>query len=169
VGQHGPIPKRSQERRRRNKTDSEGAPLEPDIVEVDEEPVTAPEPDENWHSYAIDFYLGCVDSVQAQFFEPSDWQALRMACEVQSRLLKDQPMKVADADGGERIEWVKMPVKGADLSALSKVWSSLMVTEGDRRRLRLEIQRAAATPDLPATAEQVTQDRAALFAIQGGA
>lgn len=168
MGDRGPIPKRSEERRRRNKTDSEGRPNEPDVVEVDEETTVAPPPDENWHSYAADFYESCVDSVQSRFFEPSDWQVLRMACEVQTRMLEDQPMKLVDEDGAERIEWVRMPVRGADLSALAKVWSSLLVTEADRRRLNLEIQRKSREAEAPATAEQVVQSRQGLFGIKGG-
>lgn len=168
MGEHGPIPKRSEERRRRNTTDSEGAPNETEKVVVADGPAEPLPITEHWHDYAKEFYQACIDSAQSRFYEPSDWAALKMACEVQSRLLKPAPMKMTNAEGDEYIEWVVQPIKGADLSALNKVWSSLMVTEGDRRRLRLEIERGADKPREAVTVDQVTQNRAGLFSVPGG-
>lgn len=164
----GPIPKREAERRRRNKTTESGVSLEVEKIVVDEGP-TAPLPmSDHWHDDAKEFYRACINSVQSQFYEQSDWAALKMACETQSRLLKPQPMKMVGEDGSEVIEWVVQPIKGADLNGLSKIWSLLMVTEGDRRRLRLEIERKAGEVKAPATAEQVVQSRAGLFSVKGG-
>ncbi len=165
MGTKGPIPKRSEERRRRNTTDSEGAPNEAEQVEVDEAPVRPLAMNENWHDDAKEFYQACIDSVQSRFYEPSDWAALKMACETQSRMLDDQAVNIGTKEDPE-IVMQPVPIKGADLSALAKVWSSLMVTEGDRRRLRLEIQRKADQPAAPATADQVVASRGALFAVK---
>lgn len=168
MGSKGPIPKRSEERRRRNTTDSEGKPNEAEQVVVDAPPVSPLPVPEHWHADAKELYQAVVDSAFARFYEPSDWAALKFSCEVMSRLLKPQPIKVATADGGEEIQMEKMPVKGADLNALNRIWGSLLLLEGDRRRLQIEIKREADKPKLPATAEQVVANRAALFSVTGG-
>lgn len=164
----GPVPKRSEERRRRNTTTESGAPLETDKVEVDEPPVEPFAPNEKWHPDAAEFYQACIDSAQSRFYEPSDWAALKFVTEVMSRHLKPVPVVTTSADGSTEVEMIKMPIKGADLSALVKAWGVLLVTEGDRRRLRLEIQRGADKPVGPVSAEDVVADRAGLFSIPGG-
>jgi hypothetical protein len=166
MGATGPIPKRTEERRRRNTTTEAGETLEAEKVEVDAPPAPPLPMNEKWHADAKEFYQACIDSVQSRFYEPSDWAALKMACETQSRLLEKVPVVTTDDNGDTKVEMLRMPIKGADLNGLTKLWSLLMVTEGDRRRLRLEIERKAATPDLPATAEQVVQNRAALFSVK---
>src|ERR1051325_4356255 len=85
MGAHGPIPKRSEERRRRNKDDGpamiqapSGAPETlPDL----------PEPDPLWDPIARDWYLSLRESGQAAFYEPSDWAVARYAAELMSRVL----------------------------------------------------------------------------------
>lgn len=166
MGATGPIPKRTEERRRRNTTTEAGENLEAEKVEVDAPPAPPLPMNEKWHDDAKEFYQACIDSVQSRFYEPSDWAALKMACETQSRLLEKVPVVTTDDNGDTKVKMLRMPIKGADLNGLTKLWSLLMVTEGDRRRLRLEIERKAATPDLPATAEQVVQNRAALFSVK---
>lgn len=164
----GPIPKREEERRRRNTTTEAGVPNEAEKVEVDEGPVPSLPMHDHWHDDVKEFYQSVIDSAFSRFYEPSDWAALKFVCETMSRLLKPQPMAVAQADGSVEIEWIKQPIKGTDLSALTKAWGVLLITDGDRRRLRLEIQRGADKPREATTADQVTQDRASLFSIPGG-
>lgn len=163
----GPIPKRTEERRRRNTTTETGMPLETEKVEVDEGPVDPLPINEQWHDDAKEFYQACIDSVQSRFYEPSDWAALKMACEAQSRMLIDQPVNIGTKEDPE-IEMQPVPIKGADLNALTKLWGLLLVTEGDRRQKRLEIQRSADKPRLPASAADVVQTRQGLFSVPGG-
>jgi hypothetical protein len=123
MGAHGPIPKRSEERRRRNKDDG------PELIQAPagqpEDLPELPEPSELWHPIATDWYLSLRESGQAAFYEPSDWAVARYAAELMSRVL----------DCSER------GPNGQLVAALNSVMSSLLTTEGDRRRARLELER----------------------------
>lgn len=122
VGRSGPVPKRSDVRRRRNKpadgVEVTAAPAAPVVVQ--------PEPDPGWHPIARDWFASLSKSGQSAFYEPSDWQTARYVAEGMSRNL-----------GGGRFS--------AQLfAAVMSASSSLLVTEGDRRRLRLELHRGGA-------------------------
>lgn len=116
----GPVPKRSEERRRRNKD-----------VEIDQVasgtdlPCQPPEPSEEWHPIARNWYLSLAESGQAIFYEPSDWMTAFYVTEAMSRSLFS----------GERFS-------GHLFGSIITAASNLLVTEGDRRRLRLELTRA---------------------------
>jgi len=122
MGTRGPIPKRSEERRRANKSDGpklihapSGAPAGlPDL----------PEPDELWHPIASDWYLSLRESGQAAFYQPSDWAVARYAADLMSKVLLSE----------------RGP-NGQLVAALNSVMSSLLTTEGDRRRARMELER----------------------------
>lgn len=118
MGQRGPIPKRSDERIRRNKDD---VPIETiDVIG----PVVVPELGvQDPHPLVVDFYESLKDSAQSRFYEPSDWSYARLAMHVLNDALK-QPRFSAIM-----------------LSSLTSMLSSLLVTEGDRRRVRLEVER----------------------------
>ncbi|MGA4867574.1 hypothetical protein ACPB9J_33615 [Streptomyces lavendulocolor] len=83
-----------------------------------------PEPDELWHPIAQDWYLSLRESGQAVFYQPSDWAMARYAAELMSRALDP-----------ERIP------NGQLIAALNSLMGSLLVTEGDRRRVRVELER----------------------------
>ncbi|MFF8299580.1 hypothetical protein ACF07M_30030 [Streptomyces globisporus] len=122
MGTRGPIPERSEARRRRNKPDG------PDLVQASsgppEEMPDLPEPDPLWHPIASDWYLSLRESGQSAFYEPSDWAMARYAAHVMSQVLM--------SDRGPN---------GQLVAALNSVMSSLLTTEGDRRRARLELER----------------------------
>jgi len=128
MGTRGPIPERSEARRRRNKDDGpellkapSGAPDDlPDL----------PGADPLWHSIAADWYLSLRESGQAAFYQPSDWAVARYAAELMSRVL----------DCSER------GPNGQLVAALNSVMSSLLTTEGDRRRARMELERKKPVP-----------------------
>jgi hypothetical protein len=130
MGAHGPIPKRSEERRRRNKDDG------PELIKASagspENLPDLPEADSSWHSIAADWYLSLRESGQAAFYEPSDWAVARYAAELMSRVL----------DCSER------GPNGQLVAALNSVMSSLLTTEGDRRRARMELERKKSTSKL---------------------
>lgn len=149
----GPIPKRSEERRRRNKdatptikvdlSDALSQQVEipaPPVVTHDKDGNPLDEPEHEWHPIAEEWYLSLTKSGQALFYEPSDWATAYLLAESLSRDLNPQPMAVGQGEDA-RLEWVVIPLKGASLTAYLKGMSSLMTTEGERRRLRIELDR----------------------------
>lgn len=115
----GPVPKRSTERRRRNKP--EGA--EVTTVPAATHSAQCPPADESWHQIARDWYDSLARSGQAVFYEPSDWATARYVAEAMSRGLSSSRFS-------------------AQLfAAVSSAMTELLTTEGARRRARLEIER----------------------------
>lgn len=131
----GPIPQRSDQRRRRNKveglTKSFGAVS--DIIMV-------PDPDANWHPIALEWFMALRESGQSMFYEPSDWVSAKVAAELLSRELNK----------GQKIN-------GQMITAWKQMADELLTTEGARRRAHMELERM--TADL--SAEQAKSDRLA--------
>lgn len=123
----GPPPKRSDQRRRRNKP----AGNQPALTVVDGSGPRAkpksPRVSPSWHPLMKDWFRSLKESGQAVFYEPSDWQTARLLAEVMSQEL----------NSGE-------PVKASMLSEFNRGAAALMTTEGERRRLRVELQAADA-------------------------
>lgn len=159
----GPVPKRSEERRRRNK-DPEGAV---ELVKVDLDNLIAGEVEiplvpEEWDPITLNLWDSLAKSGQAIFYEPSDWATAYAVCEVLDRWLKPQEVRVGkketaelldiDDDGkpvvlrGEEyiFEEKILAMPGGVLTAILKGLASLMALEGDRRRLRIELDRKKA-------------------------
>jgi hypothetical protein len=143
MGVTGPIPKRSEERRRRNKDDG------PELVQAPSAPPAElpdlPEPDPNWHEIATDWYLSLRESGQAAFYQPSDWAVARYAAELMSRGLSSD-----------------RPPNGQYVAALNSVMTSLLTTEGDRRRARIELERKKPAQQAPASVTAIADYRAAI-------
>lgn len=119
MGERGPVPKRSSERRRRNKTEVEVA----SAPSATANPIAAPPPEGHWHDLAREWYEALAASGQARFYEASDWAMARVWAELLSReLMQARPS-----------------------AKMVEAWSSgaaeLLTTEGARRRVRLELQR----------------------------
>lgn len=115
----GPIPKRSDQRRRRNLSSVV------DTVSLAES-VEAPALNlENVHPIAADMYESLKRSGQAQYFEPTDWQRARLMCEMVSRLLY----------AGKLSSML--------YTAIQQDMAALLFTEADRRRVRMEIERGS--------------------------
>ena len=140
----GPPPKKDAERRRRNKTPESGENLSAipaEVVNVDEllvGEVEIPEPDEDWHPIARQMYESVMKSGQVLWMEPSDWSVLYLMCESISRDLKPQVIGITE-DG--EVKKAIIPLKGASLTSYLKGMSELMMLEGSRRKLRLELER----------------------------
>lgn len=121
----GPIPKRDSERIRRNK------PVTPTdtitaigTVDVPDLGLIFP------CDLVIDFWNALKDSAQAKYYEPSDWQYARMALHFADGLIKsDKPSSMM-------------------LTVVNSMLADLLVAEGQRRRVRMEIERAAATGEV---------------------
>lgn len=164
----GPIPKRSEERRRRNARTEAGESTETDklVVSGDAPYLSAPDPDPEWDPVAGEIYTAALESAQAIYYEPSDIAVLRMLCESISRDLGEQFVGINEETG--EVVKDRIPMKGASLSAYLKGFQALMLLEGDRRRLRLEIERRNALDGAVAalTDEDVVKDRSALFLVK---
>lgn len=166
----GPPPKRSEERRRRNKDGVETATV--DISELIGREVQIPVADENWEPLTKSYWESFQSSGQAIFYEPSDWMTAYMLMEILDRWLKPQDVRVgeirpAQQEGGE-VEYVfeakVLAIPGATLNAILKGMTSLMATEGDRRRLKIELERKAAREQaIEGTVTDITKRRQDAF------
>ena len=137
---HGPVPKRKEELRRRNKPETP-------IDKVDAVgPVTIPSADSKWHPIARRIYESLKPSGQSKFYEPSDWAAAYLLAESMSRDLKPQMVAFDEVKG--KVIRACVPLKGASLAAYLKAFAALGVTEGDRRRMGVEIDRKPPEPEL---------------------
>lgn len=133
MGNRGPVPKRSSQRRRTN--EPEGGPItQADGAVV----VPVPAADESWHPVARAWFESLAGSGQSRFYEPSDWATAVLMAESMSRDLEEQVVGITDS--GQVVK-AKIPLKGASLSAYLRAMSVLLVTEGDRRRARVELSR----------------------------
>lgn len=122
MGARGPIGKRSDQRHgHRTKAEKEAITKVP----VGGGPLPAEEPDETWHPIAQYWFRSLGESGQRIFYEPSDWAEARFLAEVMSRCLES---------GRISAQLVAAILSGA---------SRLLTTEGDRRRVRIELERAA--------------------------
>ena len=110
----GPVPKHSSQRRRRN------ADSVPDRARAGAS-VAPPEIREDIHPMAAAWYEALQVSGQAQFYEASDWLQAQIVAEAIDRFM---------AEGSAAL-----------LNSILSASGSLLVTEGDRRRLRLELVR----------------------------
>ena len=133
MGGYGPVPKRSDKRHGRPRTaQSEAMPLTKAPAGSELE---WPEPSEDWHYIAREWYLALRESGQARFYERSDVATARYVAEGMSRNL----------DGGR--------FSAQLFAAVNSAMSNLLVTEGDRRRVRMELQRdddaTAGTENVP--------------------
>ncbi len=104
-----------------------------------------PDADPLWHPIAADWYLSLRESGQAVFYQPSDWAVARYAADLMSKVLMSE----------------RGP-NGQLVAALNSVMSSLLTTEGDRRRARMELERKPAARQAPAGVTAIADYRASL-------
>lgn len=148
----GPVPKRSDQRRRRNKPEP-GA----EIVKAaaGDEPLWL-EPSETWHPIAREWYCSLAASGQSQFYEASDIATAFYVAEAMSRNL--QATREKDKETGE---WVTVGRFSAQLFAsVMSAMTDLLTTEGARRRARVELERGPA-PAEPASITALDEYRKA--------
>lgn len=174
--ERGPVPKRDVARRRRNKTDDAGHSVEVEQVELDPEEFPAeyerPAANPSWHPAARAIWDGAVDSGVTVFWEPSDWAILGLTCSQISQEYADdliiekvkQPLE-AGSGGGEKLVYGSRPMPAGKFTAIMRTLGSLGLTEGDRRRMHMELNRFA-DPETEATPESIEADRLTL--LQGG-
>lgn len=125
MGARGPVPKRSSERERRNKPDFEITTIETDGD------VLMPELGfDNPHPIIEDLWASLGLSAQHEYYEPSDWQFARFTLHFANQLL-----------------WSSRP-SAQMFQGVTSALSDLLVSEGSRRRLRMEIERNQAKAEI---------------------
>lgn len=121
MGSRGPIPKASEDRQRRNKTPETGVRVE-NVGGGRSLHVVAPEPSPEWCSDARRLWDSfCQAPHVERFFTETDW--------AYAYFLMNEITRYA---GAER-------QNGQVLTAINSALASLLVTEGDRRRLGIEL------------------------------
>jgi hypothetical protein len=139
MGARGPVPKRSDERRRTNKPATPSGEITTAPAMSD---VPVPEASPEWHPVAARLFEALKASGQARFYEPSDWAVAYLMAESMSLDLKPQFVGFAQTGRDQtEAEFAVIPLKGASLSAYLKALGSLLATEGDRRRASIELRR----------------------------
>lgn len=127
----GPIPKRSDQRRRRNKPEADA----PAVVAMGQQVVKPPTEDRAWHPYAKDWFRALKRSGQSQFYQESDWREAKLVAWLITQELSSPT--------GARAGMMDVIFSRAD---------ALMTTEGARRRLRVEL----ITPKVTDEAKEAT-------------
>jgi hypothetical protein len=160
MGTRGPAPKRDAERRRTNERELPTTTV--NVAELSSGEVVIPEMDENWHPVAKRLWASFPLSAASVLLEPTDWALLYVGCDDLSRELKPKHVQVGVDGAGDPIFVQRdMPMPGAKLNALLKLMTGLLALEGDRRRLAVEINRAAhgEAGEQVAAADQVAAQR----------
>ena len=130
MGVRGPIPKRDEDRVRRN------IPEDPTVTVQMDGLVTIPELGDishlgETHPLVDDMYESIRQSASVKYYEPTDWAYARLTMHTLNAEL------IAAKHQGK-------PIGAMKLTAITGMLSALLLTEGDRRRARLEIERAPA-------------------------
>lgn len=130
MGARGPIPKRDEERIRRNIPENPTETIHvignvqiPDLGDISHLGET--------HPIVEEMYEAMRNSAAVKFFEPTDWVYARLTLHTLNAEL------IYAKHNGK-------PVGAMKLTAITQMLSALLLTEGDRRRARLEIERAPA-------------------------
>jgi len=153
----GPPRKRDAERRRKNEYNT----ITVDFGQVAGTVVEVPAPDEGWHQVAYDWYLSLTKSLQSRFFEPSDWALAAVLADQLSLELKPRKVQIGtDGNGDPVFATQRVPMPGSKMAAILKGMTSLLVSEGDRRRLSIETQRNEPAEDgEDASVTNITKNR----------
>ena len=125
MGARGPAPKRSDAKVRHVKEEEKPTQAPAGA------PVVWPEPLAHWHPIAANWYASLAQSGQANFYQQSDAEYAVYVAEAMSRSLAGAKMS------------------GQMFAAITSAMSGLLVTEADRRRVKIELQQAV-DPDADA-------------------
>lgn len=118
-----------------------GGDVQP-VTHGDLKPVTWDKPaDPQWHEIARDIYESARTSGQADYYQDSDWAVLYWLCSEISYHIT--PQTWIDKDTGEERTKAR---SGQYLASIMSSLNSLILTEGERRKVRIELQKASAPP-----------------------
>lgn len=128
AGFTGPVPKRSDQRLRRNEPDT---PIEKvtAIGPVPVPPLRIPDA----HPFVTELYDAMQKSAQKRYYEPTDWAKAKVTLHFLNKLL-----------------WNPKP-SAQMLAAVDSMMTTLLLTEGDRRRARIEVERKRSGGDATVT------------------
>lgn len=119
MGVRGPVPNRSDDLSRdRDARRGAAAP----VTKGQKRAATVPDADPNWHKIAKLIWDGAIESGQTDFYESSDYAMLYSICD-----------DISHYKGMSKRS-------GQMLASIMSAMTSLLLTEGDRRRVRLELQ-----------------------------
>lgn len=114
----GPIPRREADLARPR--ERKGGDVQP-VSKGELRPVTVPQVDPGWHPIAKRLYASLETSGQAGFYQDSDWALAYSLCEDLSHYK------------------ASMKRSGQMLQTIYSAMERLLVTEADRRRVRIEL------------------------------
>lgn len=110
----------------------------PEITKGTLYPVTIPEPDPEWHDIAKMLWDSLAQSGQSAYYQQSDWAFAYSLCED----LSFYKNPLISRDG---VEYHKR--SGQMLQTIYSAMERLLVTEGDRRRVRIELSEPESEED----------------------
>jgi hypothetical protein len=113
----GPMPKRSEERTRRNKPENEGGVS---LSKGERVEFKVPRVDSAWHPRAKQWYRSLSRSGMRDYYELSDYETARILCDALT-------------------EYYKRP-SAMMLATILQGMTALGTTEGERRRMRIELE-----------------------------
>ena len=122
MGTRGPVPKRSEQRHRRNKPERPVREAKSGMTDSYRRPPV----NRDWSKLAKRIWTDLAKSGQAQFYEPSDWVAAFLLCDTVTAF-QESGMK-----------------NGQMLTSINALMTELLMTEGARRRAGLELSRKTA-------------------------
>lgn len=168
AGTRGPIGKRSETRIRRNKATDGGITTAPGAQNV-----VMPEPNDEWVDWVWEWYVSLAESGQAIYYEPSDWMVAYTMAVWLNDLQRDHYLGMRTLERGvQEAFFGTKPMTSGDITAFLKGCAVLGATEGDRRRLRIELQRGDAGEEQATSgqsARQRAQEKLGLTVHEGGA
>ena len=94
------------------------------------------EPPAHWGDLARDMYYAAQDSGQADFYQQSDVAYMTFVLEEMNRYM--EPQSYIDRSTGEEVTYTPKR-SGQMFQALHSSMQALLFTEGDRRRVRVEL------------------------------
>lgn len=119
MGLRGPVPNREEDLARpRSRKGSDEQEVKKGLMRK----VTVPRADPDWHAIAKQIYNSLKKSGQSDYFQDSDWAYAFMLCEDISQYKKSKQRSAMMA------------------STIYSALGNLLVTEADRRRVRIELQ-----------------------------
>jgi hypothetical protein len=119
MGSRGPLPKRSDERTRRHKTGEDGIEVKKGVAfEYEWTPAN-----KDWPEPVKRFYNSFQESGMQAYYQQTDVEKLWLACDLFAA------------------EYEKGPYKRSAmmLAEINKMWDGLGASEGERRRMKIEL------------------------------
>lgn len=113
----GPMPKRSEARSRRNKPENEGGVS---LSKGERVAFRPPPVDRSWHPRAKQWYRSLSRSGMRDYYELSDYETARILCDALTKYYEHPTAMM--------------------LATILQGMTALGVTEGERRRMRIELE-----------------------------